>query len=56
METAPRAIPNMNLFSLIINNKWFILQPSPEGGLDKGIFMLYICKWKGTPQTFGLWI
>ena len=33
----------MNLFSLIINNKNFILQPPAEGGLDKGFFMLYIC-------------
>jgi len=37
------AIPDLNLFSLIINHKSFILQPPREGGLDKGIFMLYIC-------------
>ena len=36
-------IPCLNLFPLIINNKNFILQPPREGGLDKGLFMLYIC-------------
>ena len=36
-------VTSLNLFSLIINNKSFILQPLREGGLDKGLFMLYIC-------------
>jgi len=28
-------VTSLNLFSLIINNKSFILQPPPEGGLTK---------------------